>query len=226
MEIIVIAAVILIIIFIVKSVRKDNSFTDARNGDSGGSFFIDPRDGKKYRTVKIGEQVWMAQNLNYEARGSKCYNNDSSNAKKYGRLYDWETAMKACPEGWHLSTTAEWDALMNYVGGSDIAGAKLKASFGWSDVHTGGSANGSDVYGFAALPGGFWGGRFTCIGYMGYWWSDPSQYGNLRLYDVNYWCICDDGLSYGHYPKDNLYSVRCVQDQGNRTEIPSKEDSL
>jgi len=170
-----------------------------------GPFFIDPRDGKKYRTVKIGKQVWMAQNLNYEAEGSKCYNNDSAKAKKYGRLYDWETAMKACPEGWHLPSDAEWDELINYAYSHG-----LKASSGWNnDAFTGNSANGSDVYGFSALPGGkgegF--GGFSSIGDEGNWWSSSSRcwymFGNMGF---------ESGLGSG-----KLCSVRCVQDQGNET---------
>jgi uncharacterized protein (TIGR02145 family) len=181
------------------------------SGVSGGSF-TDSRDGKKYRAVKIGSQTWMAENLNYNASGSKCYGNLESNCKKYGRLYDWNTAMKACPKGWHLPSKAEWDVLMNSVGGSSTAGRHLKATSGWNDDN-GKSGNGQDTYGFAALPGGngYSGGYFNNVGNYGGWWSstEDDSYYNAYLRYMNY--SSESVLSY-NYDKYYLFSVRCVQD--------------
>jgi hypothetical protein len=82
--------------------------------------FTDGRDGQTYKTVTIDGKTWMAQNLNYKAEGSWCYNDDESNGNIYGRLYDWDTAKTACPVGWHLPTRQEWDDLVAYVGDREI----------------------------------------------------------------------------------------------------------
>ena len=90
--------------------------------------FTDKRDGQVYRKVAIGADVWMAENLNYAKLGG-CYDKDTSNCAKYGRLYlDYYAANGACPAGWHLPLDAEWTALENYVGGSGTAGKKLKST--------------------------------------------------------------------------------------------------
>jgi len=132
----------------------------------------DSRDNKTYKYVTIGSQTWMAENLNYAAEGSKCYKNNDSNCEKYGRLYTWADAKKACPWGWHLPTNAEWTTLVNYVENADgcnrCAGTKLKSTSGWSK-----NGNGTDDYGFSALPGGYGysDGYFYDAGYYGFWWS-------------------------------------------------------
>ena len=80
------------------------------------SSFVDSRDGKVYKTVKIGTQTWMAQNLNYTMVNSSCYNDSNVNCKTYGRLYTWAAAKTACPKGWHLPSDTEWSILETYSG--------------------------------------------------------------------------------------------------------------
>jgi len=158
---------------------------------------------EKYKTVKIGNQIWMAENLNYNTNGSRCYDNNPANCKKYGRLYDWNTAMKICDSGWHLPNNAEWLALANVAGGTAKGGKYLKSASGW---------NGTDAYGFAALPGGYLhsDGSFRNIGNGGYWWS-ASENGTGKAYNLfmrsHHEIAGLDGDS-----KSALFSVRCVKD--------------
>ena len=158
------------------------------------------------RTVTIGGSTWMAENLNRATANSKCYDNDASNCAKYGRLYTWAAAKSACPAGWHLPSDAEWTELTDAVGGALTAGTKLKATSGWND-----DGNGTDQYGFSALPGGYGssGGNFYDAGYRGYWWSATevgAYYARVRLMLYNYEGVSGDinNLTY-------LFSVRCVQ---------------
>jgi len=179
--------------------------------------FVDPRDSKEYKTVKIGEQTWLAENLNYEAEGSKCYRDSIPNCEKFGRLYNWETAMKACPVGWHLPSQEEWQTLVNFAGGYEIAGKKLKAKSGWKDDE-GKSGNGTDDYSFTALPsgGGYGGGKFTGefhfdnVGERGSCWSatEINDYG-AYLFNIYY---NDQSVLYDRDAKSQWYSVRCLKD--------------
>jgi uncharacterized protein (TIGR02145 family) len=162
----------------------------------------DKRDGKTYRTVKIGEQVWMAENLNYETGNSWCYGDNASNCKKYGRLYDWNTAMEGCPAGWHLPSRAEWTTLVNYAGGGSTAGKKLKTS----------SWGGTDDYVFSALPGSALDIDlgFEVLGSWGYWWT-ATEYTASHAYNrIMYsgYTSVDENYIY----KDTGFSVRCLQD--------------
>jgi len=150
----------------------------------------------------IGKQTWMAENLSYNAGGSKCYGNSESNCQKYGRLYNWKTAQFACPKGWHLPSKAEWEVLT--ATGDRSAGKYLK-----------------DKSGFAALPGGYGhsDGRFFNAGNNGSWWNagnngswwSASEYNSNYAYyrSMNYgyeYAICS------YYGKSALFSVRCLQD--------------
>jgi uncharacterized protein (TIGR02145 family) len=172
--------------------------------------FTDARDGKEYRTIKIGNQTWMAENLNIETPNSWCYDNNSDNCAKYGRLYTWNAAKGACPASWHLPTRQEWGVLVTFVGGERTAGAKLKAKApNW---------NGKVTNGFSALPGGsrsddrYTGGIFSSLGSGGRWWSatelDASDAWD-RYMGSGYAYVGGD--KYGSY-KDFGFSVRCVQD--------------
>ena len=166
--------------------------------------FTDFRDGQIYKTVTIGAQTWMAQNLNYKTANSYCGDddNDAIYCNKYGRLYTWMAATTACPSGWHLPSEEEWKTLVNVVGGSFEV---MRSSTGWSGDFT-------DPYGFSVLPGGY---RYidcpleSCYGYEGYcaaFWSDNHDY---RMYLYN----SEGEIPYlgGDY-KPYAFSVRCVKD--------------
>jgi len=176
-------------------------------GNSDPDTLIDKRDGQKYRTVVIGGTRWMAQNLNYRADSSWCYENRADSCAKYGRLYYWDAARKVCPKGYHLPSKEEWDRLVTTAGGWKTAGDKLKSKSGWNE-----NGNGTDNYGFSALPGGNRNsdGGFDDAGDYGDWWTatecfDGNAYSRFMfyyfgsVYEFNYF------KSYG-------YSVRCVAD--------------
>jgi uncharacterized protein (TIGR02145 family) len=160
-------------------------------------------EGQKYKTVEIGKQTWMAENLNYAAEGSVCYDNKTANCKKYGRLYNWTTAMEVCPSDWHLPSKDEWQMLIDFIGGDEVAEKKLKAKDGW---------NGTDDYGFSAFPGGarLSNGNFNAIGSEGVWWS-ATEYNASYAYRWN--IDSYNSVDRGSRDKSILYSVRCIKDQ-------------
>ncbi len=194
----------------------------------------DSRDNQTYKTVTIGTQTWMAENLNYDpgnvsGMGSYawqgCYNNSAVNCITYGRLYTWEVAMNnvacgygyacnpsgtvqgVCPEGWHLPSRDEWNTLFTAVGGSSTAGTKLKSISGWNS-----NSNGTDSFGFSALPAGYrdYNGNFDNIGNYAYFWSSAeSSSGGAHLmclyYYYEYASLSNDAKNYAR-------SVRCLKD--------------
>lgn len=169
--------------------------------------FTDPRDQKTYKYVTIGKQVWMAENLAYKPSNGNywAYNNYEGNVAKYGYLYDWQTAKNVCPTGWHLPSDAEWDQLTGFVGSN--VGNKLKAKSGWSS-----NGNGTDDYGFSALPGGgrYYDGYFYGIENFGRWWSSTeystsNAWGRSMSYSYSY-------VYRGYNLKSWGFSVRCVRD--------------
>jgi uncharacterized protein (TIGR02145 family)/uncharacterized repeat protein (TIGR02543 family) len=192
---------------------------------SGGTTFTDSRDGKTYKKVVIGEQIWMAENLNYDVpndTGDGCWDNDEKACEKYGRLYDWPTLMGgassstanpssvqgACPVGWHVPSNAEWTALADFAGGFMTAGTKLKASAGWPKSPYG-EPLGTDEYGFSAFP--------DQSGHGDSWWTATerkyeSAYDN-EVYAITRRISYDfEWVMPSYIPTYGKLHVRCVED--------------
>jgi len=207
----------------------------------------DERDGKVYRTVTIGKQTWMAENLNYYdstdlsvKKKSWCYgkkdNGDSTTCDVTGRLYTWAAAMDSagvwstngkgcgynrpcssadtvrgiCPEGWHLPTSYEFDLLRIAVGGTSISGEVLKSTSGWDD-YDGESGNGTDSFGFSALPAGYGNlnGYFDNDGkYANFWTSTDFNIYNAYLLYFSY--NLDETRS-SYTETEVIFSVRCLK---------------
>jgi uncharacterized protein (TIGR02145 family) len=193
--------------------------------------FTDPRDGETYKTLKIGNQVWMAENLRYlpgvegPDSGSKnvplyyvlaYYGNSIAEAKAslyyetYGVLYNWAAAIIACPQDWHLPTEAEWMQLAEYAGGAGMAGNSLKESgtAHWGVIND----EITDEFGFTALPGGccLTGGLFDGLQNFGTWWTN-NEFDSIQ---AAYILMTDNGTGVykGLSIKKHGFSVRCVKD--------------
>ncbi|OVE79382.1 hypothetical protein BVY01_02735 [bacterium I07] len=191
-------------------------------------------DGNVYKTVKIGNQVWMAENLKVThyrngdpiahvtrtsswqdlSTGAYCnYDNSASNVSTYGCLYNWyavNDSRKIAPAGWHVPTDAEWQTLVDYLGGSGVAGGKMKESgtLHWKSPNTGAT----NASGFSALPGGYRtnDGSFYYIGIGAFFWSSTEDDGN---YAWNRGLIYTGSEVYRSiYHKHYGFSVRCVRD--------------
>lgn len=203
----------------------------------------DSRDGKTYKTVKIGNQTWMAENLNYadsaktpSLKGkSWCFGNDTLKCGVTGRLYTWAAAIDSvklatdadnpqdcgfgksctlpakvqgvCPPDWHLPTYAEWNALFTAVGGQSTAATALKSQSGWYN-----NGNGTDAFGFSALPAGIRGlnGSFYYEGYVAYFWSSSENYSNYA-YFMDLYYGSEDANLFNNF-KNYGFSVRCLKD--------------
>lgn len=170
--------------------------------------FTDPRDGQSYRIVRIVDLTWMAENINFitadnATDSSWCYNDDADNCDKYGRLYNWNAAMKTCPNGWRLPDTTDWDYLGSVVG---INAGNTLRSGSWHII-----GNQLDFFGFSALPGGqrYSNSEFDSVGERAYWWSatEHSIFAHFRLIVWNSIFLEAGGTS-----KTAGFSVRCVRD--------------
>ncbi|MDR0517647.1 MAG: fibrobacter succinogenes major paralogous domain-containing protein [Fibromonadaceae bacterium] len=186
--------------------QQNGEMAEAETIKANGTL-TDPSDGKTYKTVKIGSQTWMTENLNIEKGNSVCYDNNPANCQKCGRLYDWETAMKACPRDWHLPSDAEWKVLENAVGGSSIVGEVLKSKSGWDS-----DGNGTDKHDFSVLPcGRYYNGKFLYYGLLAQFWS-ATETGDSHALGIGLDARNAD-MGIGNLNKSlYLRSVRCVKD--------------
>ncbi len=212
---------------------SSSSFVSSSSVGYSGSYGSLTYSGQTYKTVAIGTQTWMAENLNYNAVGSKCYGDNTGGdgqgyCTTYGRLYNWPTAMNIasncdastcssqinsphrgiCPSGWHIPSQEDWNMMTAYIGGASTEGKKLKATSGWNN-----SGNGIDEYGFSARPGGGGssGGTFGFAGYFGNWWTS-IEYNSINAYTRSMSYSYGDAY-WDNNPKSSLFSVRCLKDQ-------------
>ena len=172
----------------------------------------DLRDGIKYRTVNIEGTRWMAENLRFvppksgsifgKKLESSCFNSDSLNCMKYGRLYSWEAAKLACPKGWKLPTIEELTALLNK--GRD----KMQSTTEWMD-----KSNGLDLYGLRILPAGIFrqGFGYGEIGNLAIFWSNWDGPGNLGYANGLGSSNILPGNNGIHLDKGSQISVRCLE---------------
>jgi uncharacterized protein (TIGR02145 family) len=201
---------------------------------SCGEPLVDARDGRRYPTVAIGDQCWMARNLEHgavvpdgiprdaAAVERSCYGNDPENCRVYGGLYTWNEAKGACPAGWHLPTRAEWEAMTAHLGMS-AAGERLKARKDHAPPF-----DGTDDVGFTALPGGTaFRGSFGRQGHWAVFWT-ATENGPERAVSATLdrlWhpappryrnVVFDDA-----YLKENAFSVRCTCSRGTCAAAPA-----
>jgi len=183
-----------------------NSYSEFCNGNNNvietKGEFTDSRDGKVYKYVAIGTQLWMAENLRYETSNTKCYDNNPENCKIFGMLYDWNTAKTVCPSGWHLPNDTEWFTLRNFAG-SD-ADSKLMASGIFE------SGTGTDDFGFTALLGGYYKGYFLTLEVQAVFWSATagSMAGSAHSHHICPWSWVKE--IEGLYINEGWVNVRCV----------------
>ena len=173
--------------------------------------FTDSRDNQSYKLVKIGNQVWMAQNLNFNTgKDCWCYEETSDNCKLYGRLYSWDATLDACPEGWHLPSDTEWDELKLFIKKEYplTVGTTMKTTNGWDF-----NGNGTNIFGFAALPGGYRNNdeAYNLGGNSCFWWSATAKDANYawaRHLKFNY-----PFLNRFRGNKKFGFAIRCVKNQ-------------
>lgn len=202
----------------VRCIMNGEGFSSSSSAGSSSSSIVfypdddlfDDRDGQTYRTITIGSQTWMAENLNYENEDSFCFEYEEENCERYGRLYPWESAQLACPDGWHMPSPEEFSTLIDLAGGKAVAGARLKSMEGWET-----GAVSTDDYGFTALPAGRRGyyHDFTDKTLGAYFWSNSRVQNSTAAYNMDLRFDTDSAMVRDNPDAHDGNSVRCVRDQ-------------
>lgn len=226
--------IVLTAVILMSACKKDK--TTGNNNDNGTCIDI---DGNVYKTVKIGTQVWMAENLKttryndgsaiptgisnkdwpFTSTGAYgIYNNDPANDAIYGKLYNWYAVHtgKLAPAGWHVATQAEWKTLIDYLGGFKVAGAAMKDTTSWRYL----TPNTNNSSGFTCLPAGYRaaarnygvedGGYFGITADAGFWSStEYNVYDGVECGVM--WDIMDNASYEVTDHKESGYAVRCVK---------------
>ena len=207
-----------------KTPESSSSVKSSSSKTHDSKTFVDTRDGKTYRMVTIGSQTWFAENLNYygdDVTGF-CHSGKPENCDKYGMLYDWDEAKKACPPGTHLPTIEELRKLMDFVG-EDSSAVVLMADTGWTRDD---GFLGTDEYGFAMLPGSYKAGRSygSSLGWAGQIWTASDTAG---LVYAGYFGWNLPYISIGAYNLEDGWgmSVRCIEGEAKLSSSSSAKSS-
>jgi uncharacterized protein (TIGR02145 family) len=219
-------AIILLAFSVYMGCKKDDDGGNGCEGVTSINYL-----GQTYNTIEIGNQCWMAENLNVgdmindtlEMKDNGviekyCYDNEPANCDEYGGLYQWNEMMEytstssvqgICPRGWYLPTDVEWTTLVDFLGGKFIADLKMKevGTTHWKSPNAGAT----NESGFTAIPGGYLGNKgFRALGKSGYFWSS-SEYNTSCAWfcSLNYLLA---GISYFEELKNDARSVRCLKD--------------
>lgn len=212
------------------SCEAENEFVTPNNFEQT----VKDIDGNEYSTISIYNQVWFAENLKTTRLNDSTpiselntlpdltkteepyfclYNNDNVNKTHYGYLYNWYAVNtnKLCPKGWHVPSEDDWKELTDSLGGTTVAGGKLKqrGTDFWKDANT----DATNSYSFSALPGGYrnLSGTYKYLGERGFWWSSTANDSISSWYHSIYYY---SGQIYNNNFANNMgFSVRCIKDQ-------------
>lgn len=201
------------------------AFSPCHSEEDGTGTFTDPRDGNVYEWVRIGDQTWMAENLRLEAdSGSWCWENRDENCNTRGRLYDWATALRVAPPGWHVPSDKEWKQLEIALGltaeqadqvgfridKDSLLAGKIKLKGNWPKEYEGVSIAVTNESGFSAVVTGFFAlGEFNHDGYTS-WWSRDGEGEKAWIRHIGFF---DNSIGRVLNQKKFGFAVRCVKDQ-------------